>query len=116
MWDEVPADQQNGVITGYAVTYHPQIENGTGSVITGPNDRQMNLTSVQEYVNNNITVFASTAKGDVFANDPVDPGARALTMSPPCLHHNRSYTYTDDIHYFCLFKIDSLLGRPRIIF
>ena len=72
MWDEVPADQQNGVITGYAVTYHPQTENGTGSVITGPNDRQMNLKSVQRYVNKNITVLASTAKGNVSAKDPVD--------------------------------------------
>jgi len=71
MWDEVPADKQNGIITGYTITYHSQTENDNGNVLVGANDRQKNLTELKEYVNYNITVFASTLKGDGPANDPV---------------------------------------------
>ena len=71
MWDEVPADQQNGIVTGYTITYYSQTENDNGSVSAGPHDRQKNLTNLQEYVNYNITVFASTEKGDGPASDPV---------------------------------------------
>ena len=71
MWDEVPADQQNGVITGYTITYHSQTENDNGNVVAGPDYRQKNLTNLQIYVNYNITVFASTVKGDGPASDPV---------------------------------------------
>ena len=39
-WDEVPADQRNGIITGYPITYHSQTENDNGSVVVGPNDRK----------------------------------------------------------------------------
>ena len=70
-WDEVPADKQNGIITGYTVTYHSQTENDIGSVPVGPDDRQKELTKLKEYVNYNITVFASTVKGDGPASDPV---------------------------------------------
>ena len=68
-WDEVAADKQNG-ITGYTITYHSQTENDNGSVLVGANDRQKNLTELKEYVNYNITVFASTVKGNGPANDP----------------------------------------------
>ncbi|XP_078352756.1 protein sidekick-1-like [Oculina patagonica] len=71
MWDEVPADQQNGIITGYTITYHSQTENDNGSVPVGPNERQQELTNLQEYVNYNITVFASTVKGAGPDSDPV---------------------------------------------
>ena len=70
-WDEVPADQQNGFITNYTIAYHSQTENDNGSVLAGPDDRQKNLTNLQEYVNYNITVFASTVKGNGPASDPV---------------------------------------------
>ena len=71
MWDEVPADKQNGIITGYTITYHSQTENDNGNVLVGPDDRQKNLTNLQEYVNYNITVFSSTVKGNGPANHPV---------------------------------------------
>ena len=71
MWDEVPADQQNGVITSYTITYKSQTENDNGSVLAGPDDRQKELTGLKEYVNYNITVFASTVKGDGPTSDPV---------------------------------------------
>ena len=70
-WDEVPADQQNGIITGYAITYQSQTENHNGSVSAGPSDRQKNITGLMEYVDYNITVFASTVKGDGPHSSPV---------------------------------------------
>ena len=70
-WDEVSAAQQNGIITGYTITYHSQTENDNGTVqVIGP-DRLTELTNLKEYVNYNITVFASTVKGDGPASDPV---------------------------------------------
>ena len=71
MWDEVPADQQNGIITGYNITYQSQTENDNGSVQVNDSLRQTELTNLKEYVNYNITVFASTVKGDGPASDPI---------------------------------------------
>ena len=70
-WDEVPTEQQNGIITGYTITYQSQTENNNGNVSVGPNDCQMNITGLKEYVNYNITVFASTVKGDGPHSSPV---------------------------------------------
>ena len=70
-WDEVPAEQQNGIITGYTITYQSQTENHNGNVPAGPADRQKNVTALKEYVFYNITVFASTAKGDGPHSTPV---------------------------------------------
>ena len=74
IWDEVPADQENGIITGYTITYHSQTENDNGSVPAGHNDRQKELTGLKEFVNYNITVFASTVKGDGPASDHIVVG------------------------------------------
>ena len=71
MWDEVPADQQNGIITGYTITYHSETENQSGNVQVNGSVRQTDLTNLKEYVNYNITVFASTLKGDGPASSPV---------------------------------------------
>ena len=70
-WDEVLANKQNGIITSYTITYQSQTENDYGSIQAGPDDRQKELTNLEEYVNYNITVFASTVKGDGPASDPV---------------------------------------------
>ena len=70
-WDEVPADQQNGIITGYTITYQSQTENDNGIVPAGPDDRQKQLANLEEYVNYNVTVFASTVKGDGPTSYPV---------------------------------------------
>ena len=72
LWDEVPADQQNGVITGYTITYQSPIQHGNQNVqenvqenvLVNASVRQMELTNLKEYVNYYITVFASTAIGD----------------------------------------------------
>ena len=70
-WDEVPADEQNGIITGYTITYHSQTENDNNSVQVNGSVLQTELTNLKEYVNYNITVFASTVKGNGPASDPV---------------------------------------------
>ena len=70
MWAEVPADQQNGIITGYTITYQSQTENDNGTVLVNGSVRQTELTNLKEYVNYNITVFASTVKGDGPATVP----------------------------------------------
>ena len=71
MWNEVPADQRNGIITGYNITYQSQTENDNGDVQAGPNDRQKELTGLKEFVNYTITVSASTVKGEGTASDPI---------------------------------------------
>ena len=70
-WDEVPADQQNGIITGYTITYHSQTENDNGSVQVNSSVRQTELTDLKKYVNYNITVLASTVEGDGPASVPI---------------------------------------------
>ena len=71
MWDEVPAAQQNGIITGYTITYQSQREYENRIVAAHPDVRQTYLTNLKEYVNYIITVFASTVKGDGPASDPI---------------------------------------------
>ena len=63
-WEALPADLQNGIITGYNIAYQSQAENGNGVVEAGPNDLQTNLTGLKEFVKYNISVVAFTAKGD----------------------------------------------------
>ena len=63
-WDEVQAELQNGVITGYNITYQSLTDNDSGFVTAGPNDRQVNLTGLKEFVEYNISVVAFTMKGD----------------------------------------------------
>ena len=57
------AEQRNGIITGYTITYQSQTENDNGIVYPDRNDRQANLTGLKEYVEYTILVFASTVKG-----------------------------------------------------
>ena len=71
LWDEVQRNQQNGIITGYTITYQSQTENHNGNVPVAPNDRQKSITELKEYVDYNITVFASTVKGDGPHSSPV---------------------------------------------
>ena len=58
------AELQNGIITGYNITYQSLTENDNGFVTAGPNDRQANLTGLKEFVEYNISAVAFTAKGD----------------------------------------------------
>ena len=63
-WDLVQAELQNGIITGYNITYQSQTENDNGFVKAGPKDLQANLTGLKEFVKYNISVVAFTVKGD----------------------------------------------------
>ena len=63
-WEAVQADLQNGIITGYNIRYQSLTENDNGFVEAGPNDRQADLTRLKEFVEYNISVVASTVKGD----------------------------------------------------
>ena len=58
------AELQNGIITGYNITYQSLTENDSGFVTAGPNDRQANLTGLKEFVDYNISVVAFTVEGD----------------------------------------------------
>ena len=64
-------EQQNGIITGYTIIYQSQTENHNGTVQAGPSDRQKDVTRLKEYVDYNITVFASTVKGRGPPSTPV---------------------------------------------
>ena len=70
-WDDVPAFYQNGIIAGYTITYRSQTENHNGFAIAGPDDLQKELTSLKEYVNYDITIRASTSKGDGPDSNPI---------------------------------------------
>ena len=62
-WEEVPADDQNGIILSYTVTYKA-LPNGSQLTKNVTASRtQATLTGLNEYTNYSITVFASTAKG-----------------------------------------------------
>ena len=71
MWDEVPADQQNGIITGYTITYRSQTGNGHSNVQLNGYVRQTEFTNLKKWVGYNITVFASTVKGDGPPSNPI---------------------------------------------
>ena len=58
------ADLQNGIITGYNITYQSLTENDNGFINASPSDRQANLTGLKEFVKYNISVVAFTVKGD----------------------------------------------------
>ena len=70
-WNEVLPDDRNGIITSYNITYKSQTENDNGNVQVNGSVRQTELTNLKEYVNYNITVLASTVKGDGPASEPV---------------------------------------------
>ena len=71
MWDDVQADLQNGIITGYTITYKSQTENDNDNVQVDGSVRQTVLRNLKEYVNYNITVFASTARGNGPPSNPI---------------------------------------------
>ena len=71
VYGDVPAFDQNGIITNYTITYRSLTEGHNGSAITGPNDRQKELTNLREYVDYEITVLASTSKGDGPQSSPI---------------------------------------------
>ena len=70
-WGQVPFLDQNGVILSYTVTYRalPRGSSQTKNV-TAPSN-QTTVTSLGEYTNYSITVFASTSKGGGNPSTPI---------------------------------------------
>ena len=63
-WDQVPAEDQNGVILSYTVTYgaFPVCSTKTKNVTTP--GKNFTFSGLNEFTNYSITVFASTVKGN----------------------------------------------------
>ena len=70
-WEEVPAIDQNGIITMYEVQYEP-LETCNGSIYSLNKNTTMltTLTDLEEYVEYNITVRAYTSVGPGPYSDP----------------------------------------------
>ena len=70
-WGEVPANNQNGAIVNYTVTY-TELPNGspTAEMVIAPK-RNATLTGLKKFTNYRITVFASTTKGGGNRSDPI---------------------------------------------
>ena len=70
-WNDVPAPEQNGIITSYNISYRSLTENHSNSTTVDFPVRQVNLTGLKEFVNYSITVSASTKIGPGPASKPV---------------------------------------------
>ena len=70
-WDIVPVTDQNGIILTYAVTYKALAGGIPQSTVVIAPSTQANLTGLTKYRSYSITVFASTAKGDGNASEPI---------------------------------------------
>ena len=71
-WDEVPADNQNGIIVNYTVTYTKLADGSpTDEVVVIAPKRNASLTTLIKFTNYSITVFASTTKGGGNRSEPI---------------------------------------------
>ena len=70
-WDSVPAENRNGIIMSYTVTYKELPGGSTNSKVANAATTQATLTGLKKYTNYSITVFASTLKGDGNASEPI---------------------------------------------
>ncbi|PFX14115.1 Down syndrome cell adhesion molecule-like [Stylophora pistillata] len=103
-WGDVPAANRNGIILTCTITYHSLIENDNGSKTVDYVDHQVNLTSLKEFVNYSITVFASTAKGHgplsnliVITTDQDRPSAAPLIVKAIDLSSTSIIVYWDEV-------------------
>ena len=97
-WDEVPADNQNGIIVNYTVTYRelPSGSSVEDEVVIAPK-RNITLEGLQKFTNYSITVFASTSKGGGSRSDPIfvitdedseyNSGVHTVAILVPFLHN-----------------------------
>ena len=70
-WDIVPVVDQNGIILTYTVTYMSLPDESPRSTVVIAPTTQANLIGLAKYRNYSITMFASTAKGDGNASEPI---------------------------------------------
>ena len=74
MWDEVSPDERNGIIISYNVSYRRIPGAGSAGpffskLVMAP-IRHVNLTGLTKDMHYNISVLASTSKGDGNYSDP----------------------------------------------
>ena len=70
-WGDVPFSDKNGVIVSYTVTYRALSSDSSQSKNVTTTGNQITLTSLNEYTNYSITVFASTSKGGGNQSAPI---------------------------------------------
>ena len=70
-WDAVPIADQNGIILTYTVTYSSLPGGISQTAIINASSTHVTLKGLKKYTNYSIFVFASTAKGDGNASDPI---------------------------------------------
>ena len=110
-WDEVPAIDQNGVITMYEVQFEPlQTFNETiftNSVnITNTSMMYTVLMDLEEYVEYNISVRAYTSEGPGPYSDPVsdrtlEDGKKCATQDEKLKVARISLLQSPDLHLEC---------------
>ena len=70
-WETVPVAYQNGIILTYTVTYRALPAGILQTAKVRAPSTQVTLRGLKKYTNYSIFVFASTAKGDGNARDPI---------------------------------------------
>ena len=70
-WGRVPANNQNGIITNYTVTYQELPSGSAGTKVVVAPRTNTTLTGLKKYANYSITVFASTSKGNGNISAPI---------------------------------------------
>ena len=70
-WDTVPVADQNGIILTYTVTYMAFPGGIPMTTVVSAPTTHVTLSSLEEYTNYSILVFASTVKGDGNASDAI---------------------------------------------
>ena len=70
-WETVPVAYQNGIILTYTVTYRALPAGILQTAKVRAPSTQVILRGLKKYTNYSIFVFASTAKGDGNASDPI---------------------------------------------
>ena len=70
-WETVPVAYQNGIILTYTVTYRALPAGILQTAKVRAPSTQVTLRGLKKYTNYSIFVFASSAKGDGNASDPI---------------------------------------------
>ena len=70
-WNDVPVDNQNGIIVYYTITYTKVPGGNSGTKIVIAPRTNTTLTGLKKFTNYSITVFASTGKGGGNRSEPI---------------------------------------------
>ena len=70
-WGSVPAENRNGIIMSYTVTYKELPGGSTNSKVANAATTEATLTGLKKYTNYSIAMFGSTSKGDGNVSEPI---------------------------------------------